>query len=234
MIYSKLKRTYNTIVSENNFYRFIIVFLMLFNMVALVGWLSNDKSVVLVPPTLNDKAEISNKAASATYKKSWAMHISGLLGNVTPGNSDFVLSAIQPLLAPDVYQNVTNGMRQEVAVMKRDGVTVQFQPRTITYETETNKCFVSGRTSISASTGEISSFDRTYEIEVNIKAGQPVISYLDSYIGNPHTADVVDRLNKTNATKQAQQRAEEASKRSEDRRELEQKQSEANPDESIE
>ena len=234
MMYNKLQRTFNTIVSENNFYRFMIVFLLLFNLISAIGWLSKDKVTVLIPPTLNDKAEISNKAASATYKKSWAMYIGGLLGNVTPGNAEFVLESIQPLLAPDVYQNVTNGMRKEVAVMKRDGVTVQFQPRSIIYETNTNKSFVTGRTSILASTGEISSFDRTYEIEVSIKSGQPQIIYLDSYLGNPHTSDVVDRMNKNQVAQQAQKRAMDNRAQSDMKRELEQKQNQVNPEENIE
>lgn len=234
MILNSFQKTYNAIVSENNFYRFIVFILLLLLLIASIGWLSNDKAVVLVPPTLNEKAEIANKSASATYKKSWALYLSELLGNVTPGNSDFALSAIQPLLASDVYQNVTNGMRQEVAVMKRDSVTVQFQPRTVSYEPATNKCFVTGRTSILASTGEISSFDRTYEVEISIKAGQPIIKYLDSYIGNPHTSDVVDRMNKNQQVQAAQQRAVESRNQSEMKRELEQKQQQVNPEELIE
>ncbi|MGP1715699.1 MAG: TraE/TraK family type IV conjugative transfer system protein [Methylophilus sp.] len=234
MIFKSFQKTYNTIIAENNFYRFIIFFLMLFLLIAMMGWLGKENTTVLVPPTLNEKAEISNKSASATYKKSWALFIAELLGNVTPGNSDFVLSSIQPLLASDVYQNVTNGMRQEVAVMKRDAVTVQFHPRSVSYETTTNKCFVTGRTSILASTGEISSFDRTYEVEVSIRAGRPVIAYLDSYVGNPHTSDVVDRMNKNQQMKQNIDRANESKKQSDERRELEQIKEQVNPEETIE
>ena len=231
MTLTKFKQTYNGIVSENNFHRLIIVVLIIFLLIAMVGWLSNQQSTVLVPPTLNEKAEISNKAASSSYKKSWAQYISGLLGNVTPGNSEFVFTSIQSILSPDVYNNVKNGMNSEVEMMKRDGVTVSFQPRQISYEESTNKCFVTGRTSISAATGEISAFDRVYEVEVSIKYGQPLITYLDSYIGTPHTKEYVERTKRNEMTTQSNKHTEELKKDMDVERQVQEIQK--NPDESI-
>lgn len=231
MTLNKFRQTYNSIVSENNFHRFLIVVLMIFLLISMVGWLSNQQSTVLVPPTLNEKAEISSKAASSSYKKSWAQYISGLLGNVTPGNAEFVFTSIQSILSPDVYNNVKNGMNAEVEMMKRDGVTVSFQPRQISYEQTTNKCFVTGRTSISASTGEISSFDRVYEVEVSIKFGQPLITYLDSYTGTPHTKEYVDRVKRNDMTTQTNKHTEELKTEMDVQRQVQE--IPKNPDESI-
>ena len=52
--------------------------------------LGRDRVVVLVPPELSAETEIARNRAGKDYTKAWGLHVATLIGNVTPGNGDFI------------------------------------------------------------------------------------------------------------------------------------------------
>lgn len=162
----------------------------------MAGWISKDRITVLVPPTLNEVTSISKRSADGGYKKGWAMFVAGLLGNITPGNADTVVETLQLIMSPRVFSELRNSVAQDVEMIKKDGVSIAFEQKTVLYERESDKVFVIGRTGISNAAGVVTKFDRVFEMRVVIENGQPQVVELDAYQGKPRTLDVIKETSK--------------------------------------
>lgn len=193
MKWTLFSNTWRSLRSENVLYRTLVPVLVITNLISMMGWMSKDRETVLVPPTLNEATSVSRRSADGGYKKSWGMFAASLLGNITPGNSDLVLESLQLVMGPTVYSKLKSSVADDIEKIKRDGVTLSFEQKTVLYERESDKVFVVGRTGISNSAGNVTKFDRTFEFRVVIENGQPQIVHMDSYTGKPKTLDVLKR-----------------------------------------
>lgn len=188
---STFGRTWRAIRAENMVYRLTLPVLVLCLVIALMGWLSKDRVTVLVPPSLSETTSVAKRNADAGYKKAWAVNVAGLLGNISPGNADFVMESLQVLMAPAVYNQLQSSIASDVTTIKADGVTISFEQRAVYYERQTDKVFVTGRSGVSGSAGPIQKFDRTFEMVVTVDDGHPQITSLSSYPGPPKTLEVL-------------------------------------------
>lgn len=191
MQWTIFSNTWRGLKTENVLYRTLVPVLVIANVISMAGWISKDRITVLVPPTLNEVTSISKRSADGGYKKGWAMFVSGLLGNVTPGNADIVVETLQLIMSPRVFSELRTSVAQDVEMIKKDGVSISFEQKTVLYERETDKVFVIGRTGISNAAGVVTKFDRVFEMRVVIDNGQPQVVELDAYQGKPRTLDVV-------------------------------------------
>ncbi|MEI7673215.1 MAG: TraE/TraK family type IV conjugative transfer system protein [Deltaproteobacteria bacterium] len=194
MKWAIFSNTWESLRTENVLYRTLVPVLVICNVISMAGWLSKDRVTVLVPPTLNEAVSVSKRSADAGYKKAWGLYVASLLGNVSPGNADFVIESLQLLMSPRVFANLKQSVAQDVSMIKRDGVAVSFEQKQVLYERETDKVFIIGRTGISNSAGTVTRFDRVFEVRVLIENGQPQIVELDSYQGKPRTQDVIKAM----------------------------------------
>src|SRR5262245_6859453 len=80
------KKNWSQAVRDNAGKNIVIAVLAIANLCAVAGWFGTNKTVVLVPPMHDEKLEVSFTEASVGYKKAWALTVSELAGNVTPGN----------------------------------------------------------------------------------------------------------------------------------------------------
>ncbi len=141
--------------------------------------------IVLVPPTLDQKAEIAWKSANKEYVKSFGLYIATLVGNMQPKSSTIVLDAVSAFMDPQIY---TEFRRQIMAliedpVFKSSGSVISFQPNSIQYEAETNRVFVTG--SLITATSGTQKYQKqvTYEMSISIREGRPWVSHFLSYEG---------------------------------------------------
>lgn len=72
---------------------------------SLAAW-RTERSIILVPPTLTKEVKVTRTAVSSEFKESWCLFLAELLGNTTPANADFLKTAIEPLLASEIYRTV--------------------------------------------------------------------------------------------------------------------------------
>lgn len=150
--------------------------------------LGRDRVVVLIPPDLSAETEIARGRAGQDYTKAWGLHVATLLGNVTPGNGDFIKDAIYPLLSPDIHGDVTTAIERQLDQLARDRVSLRFEPRRVVQDG--NLVFVFGYGITSAIGGKNKSRqERTYEIEMEIERHRPVIRSLRTYEGEPRPGD---------------------------------------------
>lgn len=180
-------------VRENATKNMMLTVLILTNAVAVVGWFRTEKTIVLVPPQHDERMEVSISKASQGYKTAWGLAVATLAGNVTPGTADFVLESLGDLLSPSAYRAVAADLAAQIADIKRDSITVSFEPREIRFISATGTVFVSGQFSSQGVSGQPIKAVRTYEMVVDIKFGRPWITQFRPYEGMPDIDDTGKR-----------------------------------------
>ena len=65
--------------------------------------------------------------------------------------------------------------------------SISFEGNQIYFEKETGKTFVIGKSSIAGSGGRSNKQQRVFELEMDIQNYSPVITFIDTYEGDPHT-----------------------------------------------
>ena len=163
--------------------------LIVTNLISVIGWFQTDRTVVLVPPVVDERLEISSSHASVGYKKAWALTVAQLAGNVTPGNADLVLQMMGDLLSPEAYRNISAELAGQIADIKRDSLVVSFEPRQVLFEPQANKVFVTGQFASHGVSGAPIKLTRTYEMKIDIRMGRPWITRFVPYQGMPVTAE---------------------------------------------
>lgn len=72
--------------------------------------------------------------ASRSYIEAWGFALSELIGNVTPGNVQFISDRLKPLLDPKIYHKVLEGLEANAQQLKDECITMRFEPRRVIYE----------------------------------------------------------------------------------------------------
>jgi conjugal transfer pilus assembly protein TraE len=191
MEYKKFASTWLSLQASNQFMKMVCLCLMALNLVALIGWMKKDNVVILMPPGLSEKAEISKNKASEGYKKSWAMYTATLIGNVTPENADFVLESFSVMVTGDIRALITEQVAQELETLKQEKVSSVFEIIRVTYEPESDKVFVTGRNRMIGGGGKSTPTDQTFEFRIDVKQYSPIITSMAAYKGGPRLKDFV-------------------------------------------
>jgi conjugal transfer pilus assembly protein TraE len=185
----ELRRNWSQALRDSATKNVLIAILAVTSLLAVFGWVQQDKTVVLVPPNMDERVEVSLRHASIGYKKAWALTVAQLTGNITPGNADLVLDSLGELFSPDAYRAMSLSLSTQVNDIKRDSLTVAFEPRQILYEPSTDKVFVTGDFKSQGASGQPIKAVRTYEFVVDIHLGRPWISRFAPYEGLPATQE---------------------------------------------
>jgi len=182
-------KTWEGTRAENRFGRVLVLLLVLVNLVTGVAAMRAERTVVLVPPHLDRRVSIARNKADAEVKKGWALYLTELIGNITPGNIDFVKSAIDPLLSASIRADVIGVMATQMNAIRLERTTISFRPRQVIYEASTDKAFVTGIQTVKGPGSRPQSRARTYEYTVKYRGYSPLITYIDVYAGPPKTVE---------------------------------------------
>lgn len=196
MQFGRYKKSFSSLQLENNFFRILTLGLLVLVIILVIALL-NKKTIVTVQPwTLARDAQVTEANASQSYMEAWGLALAQLIGNVTPGNVDFVSEQLKPLLSPKIYHETLDAIQSGATQLKEDRVSMRFEPIRVTYEKTTGMVFVYGRSYMRAGTSmsKESKSNRTYEFKLEISNYMPQINYLTTYEGVPHTRDEIDRL----------------------------------------
>lgn len=165
----------------------IMSFGLIYSVVALNG--QRDR-VILVPPSMDKKAEISWRSADKEYLKSFGLYIATLVGNIQPKSSSVILESVSAFMDPAIF----NEFRRQLLTLiedpgfKASNSTISFLPGSIQYEPETGRVFVTGSLITSNSGNQKYQKQVVYEIGADIREGRPWVTHFLSYEGSvPHT-----------------------------------------------
>lgn len=172
----------------------IVVLCLLFtNIVSVYGWISKDQLVVFVPPSLNEKVEVSVNRASESYKKAWALFVATLLGNINPDNSDFIRTQLDNMVTGEIKLAINEQIASAIDQLKLEKVSTVFQIRVVLFEPESDHVFVSGHSHMVGVGGKTKVVDQTYEFKIDVKQYSPLITFMSIYNGGPRTLAVLEK-----------------------------------------
>lgn len=204
---SKFNKNYNALVGENAMGRVTMAALSIIAVVTTIAYLSKEPVVVFTPPTAVDDAWVSSKSGSTDYLKSWALHLSGILGNVAPNNVGFIKDAIAPIISPSIYQEVNEALEAQAQAIEEDQVSMRFEPKYVEVEKSSGKIFVYGtsfeRSAVNRS--EEVKVPKTYEFIIAIENFAPHVVFIDTYSELPRNEKVLEKL-AMEAERQAQRK----------------------------
>jgi conjugal transfer pilus assembly protein TraE len=181
MTLTRFRQTWQSLVAENRFHRGLLLGLLVTNLLTLMALLQAERTVVLVPPILEQQVNVAREAASQEVKEAWGLFVTELLGNVTPNNAPFLHQTLEPLLSPGLRREVAQVLEAQVAELRRDRVSVRFSPETIQFDPATDRVRVSGKQVVTGPGADPVTRPRSYEIGVMFRNYRPVITYMDAY-----------------------------------------------------
>lgn len=181
MTLTRFRQTWQSLVAENRFHRGLLLGLLVTNLLTLMALLQAERTVVLVPPILEQQVNVAREAASQEVKEAWGLFVTELLGNVTPTSAPFLHQTLEPLLSPGLRREVAQVLEAQVAELRRDRVSVRFSPETIQFDPATDRVRVSGKQVVTGPGADPVTRPRSYEIGVMFRNYRPVITYLDAY-----------------------------------------------------
>ena len=119
--------------------------------IAFQGFLlsSRTRDVVLVPPFQTEAITFTEGRANAEYYKQWAWSISMMVGNISPGNADFVKGEVEKLVTPDLYRRMIQKLEADLDSLKSDSAVVTFAPAEVIFDPKLDLYCVSGQQTIS-------------------------------------------------------------------------------------
>lgn len=167
-----------------------------------------ERPIVTVMPPNTHGITVTSNGGDQRFSEAWGLYLAGLIGNITPGNIDFVVKSIEPMLSPAIYQDAVVALRAQAQKIAADRVSMRFEPREVIYETSTGKVFVSGYSYLSAAGGEEKRTKRTFEFRISSSNYMPQIDHIETYAGNPLTQKVRERRKKKEAMKEERKQRE--------------------------
>lgn len=157
----------------------------------------NKEEIVLVPPHMNGEIRAAVNRTTESSARAWGLYFAGLLGNVTPDSLHFIKSALEPMVSPDVYQEVSSALAVQAEQIAEDHISMRFEPKIVQFEEKTKLVFITGRSIVKGPSGEEKRQDRTYEFKIDMNGYQPLLSWINTYEGGARTEKIKDRLERT-------------------------------------
>ena len=197
-------KTWEGTQAENKWGRVFVLGLIFTVLLLVVMLFSKDTIVTVQPWTLNEEAWVSQKKSSQSYKEAWGWALGTLMGNVTPGNVNFIKERMKPILAPAIYQEFINALETQAQEIQANRITMRFEPRFVEYEETTDKVFVYGYSFVKGASLDAKEqrTDRTYEFQIRVSNYMPVLDYMTTYEGRPRTKSVLDKLKRKEERKE--------------------------------
>lgn len=168
---------------ENNFSRYIIVLLAVAIVVMAWALSTKQQTVVLVPPTLSEKVELSGSTVSDPYKTSWGLFFATLLGNVTPRSAEYVQENISKYAHPNAYKLLLEQITAQTELIETDKLTIQFTPTTVFYAPAIDRVVVTGEYVLRGLRDAEQRMLRTYELGIDVKNYMVSLSSIVAYEG---------------------------------------------------
>lgn len=191
---SNYLKTWEGMLSENHWNRFVTAGILIPLIILAFKSLSTETVVTIQPMTLTEEAWVSRSKASASYHEAWGLFLAQLVGNTTPDTTDFLKERIGPLLSPSIYQEVLTAIDQQSASIKQDRVSMSFRPRSVLYESSSGRVFVYGESQLIDVSGNTEKKEATYEFELSIDRYMPRIVDIKTYEGKPRTTGVMEKM----------------------------------------
>lgn len=175
--------TWHGTQDENRFQRRSNLILLGINVVLLLVLMGKSHTVVMVPPGLNDQAEIGATRANDEARRAWGLYYATLIGNVTPGNVQLLSNQLAPTLTPALYHRVTQALESQIRQVQTEQITTRFQPKQTYVSAKTGHVYVVGDLITEGVRGNNDRETRTYEFGFVVSNYQVLLDAMDIHKG---------------------------------------------------
>lgn len=174
------------------------------NLVLLSSNTSIHERIIIVPPGLSGPVNVDWGKADAEYIKTFGLFYATLIGTITPRNVEYVADRLSAMTSAEAYPVIRKkllSLSKDVEFMS-SGTAINFISYSIIYEPDRGKVFVTGESRIQAGVGAAKASLVTYEMDIRIIEGRPVVLLLQNYPGDkPHTREWLEQNAITEANK---------------------------------
>lgn len=203
MKYMNFLKSYEGTLNENKWSRIVIGCLLVISILLAFMGFTRKTIITMQPVTLIEEAWVSDNNSSISYKEGWGFYLAHMLGNVTPSTVSFVKEKLGPLLSPKVYSQTMEALESQSVQIINDKISMRFEPRFVEYEESANKIYVFGNSFIRGVNTDELKTNRTYEFVLRISNYLPVLEFMDVYDDRPRTIEVLERIERKEASKNA-------------------------------
>jgi len=192
---SKFLSSYQGLKTEAIWTRYTLIGMTVTIAILVISLAFRPVVITIQPWTLSEDAQVTRDDASRSYIEAWGFALAELVGNVSPGNVQFVSDRLKPLLDPKLYHRALEGLEANAKTLIDERISMRFEPRNVTFEKSSGKVYVHGYSFIRhGSSYEAERREpRTYEFTIKIANYAPIITQIDTYNGAPRTRNIVER-----------------------------------------
>ena len=176
---------YRGMTKERNVTRLLTIGLIGVCLVLSFALMNKKPIVILVPQNLDGQGVIANNTASAKIKEAWALTAANLVGNVSPGNVNFIENALEGLLAPSLYHEMLEDIHAQAQSIRDGNISLTFVPAGVYFQASKNLVFVMGDTTITSRFGKPERSKKTFEFLIEVENYRPRIVNWKTYKGGP-------------------------------------------------
>lgn len=175
--------SYEGALNANKASKYVMLLLVIANVVLGIALTSKERTIVMVPPNLEQEAWVAKQDAGMSMKETWATYVATLLGNVTPRSVNTLGPMLSKIVAPGAYKQVMDSIAALEKEVKTEQLEIQFSPTGVFYVPSRDVVAVSGEFRMRSARGIEKKFVRTYEIGVGIRNYTPSIESIEIYEG---------------------------------------------------
>jgi len=177
-------------IEGNKFSKQVIFLLLISNVVLGIALSSKERTVVMVPPHLDQEAWVAKQEASMSMKESWATYVATMLGNVTPRSVNALGPMLGKIVHPGAYKEVMASIAALGKEVETEQLEIQFSPSGVFYVPSKDVVAVSGEFRMRSARGNEKKFVRTYLIGVGVRNYTPSVKSIEILEG-PYKPGVV-------------------------------------------
>ncbi|MFA0393489.1 TraE/TraK family type IV conjugative transfer system protein [Vibrio sp. 10N.222.54.A1] len=148
----------------------------------LVSVYYNFQKDTIVINNLNEHclaSQITYSTMNEDNHKRLGSFLSGVLGNITPSSSKYVVNTVLPYVSPELYHDVKEVMALQVASLQEDEIVMTFSAERAQFEDGIT--YITGKGSMTGPTGISNNYVRTYEFRFEVENYTPTFTYMDVY-----------------------------------------------------
>lgn len=168
--------SYQGSLAAARYQKHIIFLLLVSNVILGIALSSKERTVVMVPPNLEQDTWVSKTDASISLKETWAVYVATMLGNVTPRSVAGLGPMLQKIVAPGAYKDVMDNLATLKKEVDAEQIEIQFSPTGVFAIPSKDKVAVSGEFRLRSARGAEKKFVRTYVIGLKTRNYQPSVT----------------------------------------------------------
>lgn len=159
-----------TITRQRNLLAFSCLTLIVTLLLNTINNLTTNKSVVLIPSSVNSEMTISESTLSDSYIETVARDIITTYSNITPSNIEYSNEAILKFVSSNLYSSLKKDLEARKDDIIRKGISQNFFIREIVVDSETKKAIIAGDLKIFIGDKLTSTEEKIYSLAFNLKS----------------------------------------------------------------